>query len=53
LIDSREEFKDIFSSTNEGLVILDLTGKILKVNKRLLEVAVMMRVILLEKNSLP
>jgi diguanylate cyclase (GGDEF)-like protein/PAS domain S-box-containing protein len=38
LRESEEEFESIFNDVRDGIVLLDMTGKILKINKRITEV---------------
>jgi len=38
LLESKEEFKAIFDGANNGIAVLDMTGKLIRVNKYMLDV---------------
>lgn len=38
LLESKEEFKAIFDGANNGIVVLDMTGKLIRVNKYVLDI---------------
>ena len=50
--ENEEELKAIFDSVRDGIALIDTTGKIIRVNKRILEIGDTLRKKSLESDSM-